>query len=227
MASRCCSCGQCLCNIGAWAGRARFANRGRHKAARDAAVGGRVRPRRQAGTSLAGAASRAGRAAARPCRDRTRRFRPAPAPARLSHRYRQEHPADPVPARWPPGDCPARGVLTRCGIGLPLAARCGSGPEFTGPVQHRARIFPGPVRHRAGIPARPGPPTGNRRRAPSRKMAIITATRTASPKTLNPVAKGHSDNTGRKSCDSLDKKIYFHDHGTRRARPAAGPVIAP
>jgi hypothetical protein len=55
------------------------------------------------------------------------------APSRLSHRYRHDHPAYPVPTRCLPGGCPARGVLTRCGTGPPLPARCGTGPEFTWP----------------------------------------------------------------------------------------------
>jgi hypothetical protein len=127
----------------------------------------------------------------------TSRCRPrGTAPSRLSHRYRHDHPAYPVPARCLPGGWPARGVLTRCGTGPPLPARCGTGPEFTRPGAAQGQNSPGPVRHRAAIPARQAsanPPA----RTPAGRTAVISAIRAADPETLNPAAERHPDNTGR------------------------------
>jgi orotidine-5'-phosphate decarboxylase len=102
--------------------------------------------------------------------------------ARLSHRYRHDHPADPVTVRCQPGDWPARNVVTRC-----------IGSESTGPGAAWGQNLPGLVRHGARIyraQARIGPqsPPGRTARSADHTLPsrIISAIQAAGPWNFKP-----------------------------------------
>jgi hypothetical protein len=94
-------------------------------------------------------------------------------PSRLSHRYRQDRPAYPVPAWCLPGACPVAGRPARPD---PVRHRATS----TGPVRHRVRIHL--ARCGTGLQSPPGRPARTRRPAPrTGRTAIISAIRAAGP----------------------------------------------